>query len=129
VSLAAAPWREARVVVAVAAAWQRRRAERWQRNGGGHSHGSCRHPRAAMARHCSGDKDTGGDSNGGGTDINQQSIKSAGNNLDGNSNNDSNNDDDEHESADGAGGSLVRAQCWRQRGSGSSSLAVAKESD
>ena len=50
---------------------------RWQRDTGGHGRGSHRHRSAATARRHSGDEDTSGDSNHGGTDINQQSTKSS----------------------------------------------------
>ena len=53
------------------------RAGSWQRNAGRHGHGSRRHRRAATACHCGGDEDTGGDSNGRGTNNNQQLTKSS----------------------------------------------------
>ncbi len=72
-SLAAEPWQEAWVAVA-AAAVRRRRAVCWQLDGGGHGRRNCCHLRAATARHCSGEENTGSNSNCGGTDNNQHYV-------------------------------------------------------
>ena len=91
-----------------------RRAVRWQRNTSGHGCGSSRYCRAASARHCGGNKDTGGDINGGGKD-NKEAHRQRGGGcqLVGNS------------------GSLAIALCWRrwQRGGsvGIIKLAVAPQ--
>jgi hypothetical protein len=61
-------------VVAAVTAW-RWQAVYWQHNGGGHGRGRCRYRRAASVRRRGGDIDTGSNSNGGGTDYNQQSTK------------------------------------------------------
>ncbi len=106
-------------------------ARRWplaQRDGGRHGRSSCRHRRAATAHCHGGDKDTGSNSDGGGTYNNQQLTKRSGGNGNGNGNNDSD-DDDNGNKGDGGSGSLARARRWRWRqcggGIGSGSTAVA----
>ena len=74
-SSVAAPQREAwrqhskSVSGSLPAAWRRWWwAVRWQRGSCVHCGGSRRHPRAATTRHCSGNEDTGNNSDGGGTE-------------------------------------------------------------
>ena len=154
VSLAAAPWREARPQCgrggvggssgSSLAAWQQWwwRAARQQCNAGGHGHDNCRHRRPATARRCGGNEDTGSKSDGGGTN-NQQTTKIS--NITGNENsdNDSDDNDNRNEGKGNGGGSAVAvwgrrpawwrqlqqtAAAWQERGVGSGGQLGATES-